>query len=139
MIDYDEMKNVIDNLDKYVSSLKHITETQSTLQNSNEELIEIKKELDSLINEIRHFAELTKQTEQMRTEVLKNSLVNISDKVAIIQEQFNELNLVKDNISTIKKQQLEIEINAQRRFKTLLGAILGSAGIIFLAFLISVI
>lgn len=139
MIDYDEMKNVIDNLDKYVSSLKHITETQSALQNSNEELIEIKKELDSLINEIRHFAELTKQTEQMRTEVLKNSLVNIGDKVAILQEQFNELNLVKDNIATIKKQQLEIEIKAQRRFKTLLGAILGSAGIIFLAFLISVI
>ena len=148
MINYDEINRIIANLDKYVSGLKSVTETQSILEKSSSEFMTVKKELDSLLSEIRRFAEVTQQAEQMRGEILQSGLSGIKDKLANIESRFNAVdkniserisalqNQISEKNTAIQSQITETEKKVRKRHKALIGAILGVGGVILIAVII---
>ncbi|MDR3215910.1 MAG: hypothetical protein LBT55_00655 [Clostridiaceae bacterium] len=154
MINYDDIKKVIYDLEKYVEGLKSVSQTQSSLEKSIERLSEIRQiiakssdvqiemkrsllenieklakikgEIDSLSRELQLFTKIASQAEQARNQVISAGLSAINSKTEcfIVELQKVDGNIAK-HLNIIEERQKESEKSANKKQKFTLGCIIG--------------
>lgn len=118
MINFEDIKKVITDLEQYVSSLKTVTETQLSLEKSSVELSEIRQKLEGLMNGVKDFSDIAKKAEQMRNETLSTNFASVIEKISGIGLQ------IDNRLNEFQKILLDKEEKDSKRNKALICILL---------------